>query len=98
MRIDLANAPQAIDAVGAGHADVAHDRVGFFLLQKAQSGLHSICRVDLIVRLQEHAQALARSHLVVDYEDVREFRCYGHNGPGRIKLGACRWREFMRVW
>ena len=91
MRIDLADPPQAIDAVRARHADVADDRVGPFLAQQANAGFDGIRGVHLVVRLQEHAQTFARANFIIDDEHLRQVAGYGHTlGDGKISLS--RWR------
>ena len=73
VRIDLANLAQAINAAGAGHPNVADDGVRLLLAQDTQAGLDIFGGVDLIVGLKEHPQAFARTHFVIDDENLREF-------------------------
>ena len=88
VRIDFADLAQAIDAAGAGHANVADDRVRLFFAQDAEPGLDAIGGVNLIVRLQEHPQAFARAHFVIDDEDLREFGGNRHYDGGSKAKGV----------
>jgi hypothetical protein len=80
VRIDLADAPQTINAARAGHADISDDGIRMFFLEKLDAGLDTIGGVDLIVRLQEHPQAFARTHFVIDDQDLREIGGNRHGG------------------
>ena len=73
--------PQTFDAGHARHPNIHDDGVRPLLDQKLQTLLHRIGRVDLITRLQEHPQALARAHLVVDDEDLWEISGRYHCVP-----------------
>ena len=89
VRIDFADPAQTIDAISARHANVGDHRVGMFFLQQPNAGLDGVRRVHLIVRLQEHAQTLARTDLVVDDEDFRLIgteRHYHARDPARAKV------------
>ena len=86
IRIDLANPPQTLNAGRAGHANVHHDGVGMFLAQKPNAGLDAVSRVHGVIRLEQHAQTFARTHLVIDDENLRAFRGDGHRS---VPIPAC---------
>ena len=86
VRIDFPDFAQAIDAARPGHADVADDRVRLLFAQNAQTGLDVIGCVNLIIGLQEHPQAFARPHFVVDDKNLGEFGSDHHyDGRGKAK-------------
>ena len=78
MWIDLANQAQAFDARHSRHPDIHDDGVGLFFGQELQTLFDRVGGMHLIARLQEHAQTFARSHFVVDDEDLREFGVGNH--------------------
>ncbi len=89
MRIDLPNFAQTFDAAGPGHADIADHGVRLFFTQDAKAGFHIVGRVDPVIGLQEHPQTFARTHFVIDDQDLGEFGGDGHFGREK-KLSACR--------
>ena len=80
MRIDLANLAQPFDACHSRHANVHDDGVGSFFLQKLDSGFDVVGRAYLIVGFQEHPQAFARAHFVIDDKNLRLIDSDGHVG------------------
>jgi hypothetical protein len=50
-----------------------------FLLEKPNPGLNAVGRMNLIVRLEQHAQTLARADFVIDDENLGQFQRNGHD-------------------
>ena len=85
MWINFTDSSQTFDAGGTRHADVHHDGIGLFLLQEFNAGIDAIGRMHILIWLEQHAQALARTHFVVDNQDLRSLRRDGHNRPSRLE-------------
>ena len=67
--IDPLDAAQDLEAVDLRHLDVEDDQVGPELGQLIERAARAVGRLDLVVRLEDHAQRFTRAHLVVDDED-----------------------------
>src|SRR5438874_5152400 len=74
MGIDFADFAQAINPVHSRHANIHHDRIGALFLQELQAGLDVFRSVDLIARLEQHAQAFAWSDFIIDNQDLGGIR------------------------
>src|SRR5205823_13103443 len=70
VRVYFADPPQTIDAARARHPDVGDHGVGLFFLQQLDPVVDAVRGINLIVRFEKHAQAFARTHLVIDDEDL----------------------------
>src|SRR5262249_16007870 len=60
---------QELDAVHLRHLDVHEDEIGIERGQRAERRLAAVRGGDLVVRLEDHPQRLARPDLVVDHQD-----------------------------
>src|SRR5262249_53243510 len=82
MRIDFADLTKAFDPADSRHPNVHYDGVGLFFFEKLEAGFDAIRRMHLIIGFQKHPQTFARSHLVINNEDLGEF------GRGRHSASA----------
>ena len=88
MGIDFTDSTQTVDAVGARHANIGYDGIGLFFAQEANASFDRIGGMDLIIGLQEHAQAFARSHFVINDENLWQIRINGHRYVAAIRAKA----------
>ncbi len=85
MRINLANLAQTLDPAYSRHPNVHDNRVRLFLFEEFDPGLDTISRVHLIIRFQEHAQAFARPHFIINNKDLGQLGRGGHNASAAVE-------------
>ena len=106
MRIDLTDLTKTFDSTDSGHPYVHDDGVGLLFFEKFDAGLDAVGGVHLIIWFQQHAQAFARPHFVINNQDLGEF---GRGGHGASALREARgmpregrrtkknWRKFIKL-
>jgi len=71
-RIGALDVAEELEPVHLGHLDVHDDDVGLEPPEMVEGHAPVLGRLDLVVGLEQHAQRLARTELVVHDEDARE--------------------------
>jgi hypothetical protein len=89
IRIDFADLAQTFDAVYARHANIHHDSIGLSFFEQLNTRFDAISGVHLVIRLQEHAQALAGTDLIIDNKDLWWFARDGHRRQRQL-TAMCR--------
>src|SRR5260370_6007312 len=85
MGVALANLSQTFNAAHPRHPNVHDNCVGLFLSKQFEPGLNAVGRAHLIIWFQEHAQAFARPHFIVNNKDLGEFGRGGHSASAAIE-------------
>src|ERR1700736_3774880 len=88
MRVDLANLTKSLNSTHSRHPNIHDDSVGLLFFEQFNAGFNAICGVHLIVRFQEHAQALARTDFVIDNENLGAFGTGGHSSSAASEAGG----------
>ncbi len=70
-RVRALDPPEQLDAVHLRHLDVHEDQIRMEGVERLEGGLAAVGGGDLVARLEDHAEGLARSHLVVDHQYPR---------------------------